>query len=157
MHHHTPPLRNPFADPGVSTASGPKIIVMCYDRLDRDLGGAIEAIGAKDVARSHELICHAQDIVHELRHMLQLDLWEHAGNLASIYRYVYDLLVQANVRKDAGRVAEARTLLAELGDAFRQAAVSSHVHPPTPVSTVHRQPVGAAAGSASDSRFSALA
>ena len=57
--------------------------------------------------------------------MLDLDAWEHAAQLASIYQYVIDLLTTANVRKSAKEIKEARTLLAGLGDAFRQAAVSA--------------------------------
>ena len=117
-------LRNRFSNDGLETASPARIVVMAYDRIDRDLAGAIVALDARDVQRSHDLLCHAQDLVHELHNMLDLDAWEHAGKLASIYRYVIDLLVQANVRKSVGEAAEARTLLAGLGDAFRQAAAS---------------------------------
>ena len=30
-------LRGRFTQEGLTTASGPKIVVMCYDRIDRDL------------------------------------------------------------------------------------------------------------------------
>ena len=55
--------------------------------------------------------------------MLDLDVWEHAPALAAIYRYVTQLLVSANVHKRVGDAREARHLLGEIGDAFRQAAV----------------------------------
>ncbi len=118
-------LRDRFTDGGLTTASAPKIIVLCYDRLDRDIAGAIEAIEARQVERAHELLCHAQDLVHELRCMLDLDAWVHAGALSSIYRYVFDLLTAANVKKSAAEAATARRLLGEIGDAFRQAAASA--------------------------------
>lgn len=106
---------------------------MAYDRLDRDLAGALVAIEARQIERSHELLVHAQDLTHELLCMLDLDAWEHAAQLASIYRYVIDLLTTANVRKSAKEVNEARTLLAGLGDAFRQAAVSAAAPAAAPV------------------------
>jgi len=115
-------LRERFTDGALSTASGPKVVGLAYDRMDRDLAGAIEALEAKDIAKSHELLVHAQDIVHELMCMLDMDAWEHAGSLAAIYRYVTELLTKANIGKIAGPAVEARRLLAELGDAFRQAA-----------------------------------
>lgn len=115
-------LRARFTEGALSTASGPRVVVMAYDRLDRDLAGAISAIEAKDISTSHELLVHAQDIVHELLCMLDLDAWEHAATLASIYRYVIDLLTRANVTKTAKDAIEAKRLLRELGDAFRQAA-----------------------------------
>jgi flagellar protein FliS len=118
-------LRARFTDGGLDTASPAKIVVMAYDRLDRDLAGALVAVEARQVERSHELLVHAQDLTNELLCMLDLDAWEHAAQLASIYRYVIDLLTTANVRKSATEINEARTLLAGLGDAFRQAAVSA--------------------------------
>jgi flagellar protein FliS len=117
-------LQTRYRAEALSTASPARIVVMAFDRLDRDLAGAIAAIETRQVERSHELLCHAQDLVHELLGMLDLDVWEHAGTLASIYRYVIELLVSANVHKSIRPADEARTLLAELGDAFRQAAVS---------------------------------
>ena len=122
--HPTQDQRHRFTDGGLSTASGPKIIVMCYARLDRDLVTAMEAIRVDDVQGSHDSLCHAQDLVHELRCMLDLDAWEHAAGLSSIYHYVGNLLVAANVKKSVPLAEEARQLLAELGDGFRQAALT---------------------------------
>jgi flagellar protein FliS len=115
-------LRDRFTDGGLATTPGPKIVVMCYDRLDRDLAGAIDAIDAHDIERAHELLVHAQDIVHELLMSLDLDAWQHAASLGAIYRYVIELLTRANVKKSVAEVREARRHLAELGEAFRQAA-----------------------------------
>jgi flagellar protein FliS len=117
-------LRDRFVDGALSTASGPRIVVMCYERLDRDLAQAIAAIEAGDRATAHDQLCHAQDLVHELSFMLDVDAWEHAGALAEIYRYVIGLLTTANVAKSTAPAIEARRLLAELGDAFRQAATA---------------------------------
>lgn len=117
-------LRERFTDGGLATASGPKIIDICFGRLDRDLGGALEALELHQVERTHELLCHAQDIVHELLCMLDVDAWEHARSLASIYRYVLELLTGANVQKSRDPVDEARWLMSEIGDAFRQAALA---------------------------------
>jgi flagellar secretion chaperone FliS len=117
-------LRGRFTQEGLTTASGPRIVVMCFDRLDRDLGEAIVALADRDLGRSHDLLCHAQDIVHELQCMLDVNAWEHAGRLSAIYQYVNDLLMRANIAKHPAGVIESRGLLAELGDAFRQAALA---------------------------------
>lgn len=122
-------LRARFTDGGLDTASGPKVIQLCYERLDRDLEGALIAMHVRDVCGAHETLCHAQDIVYELLCMLQVDLWEHAGSLAALYRYTLELLTDANVRKDAAPVREARHLLAELGSAFRGGALGAAIEP----------------------------
>jgi flagellar protein FliS len=121
--HSNPALRGRFTQDGLATASGPRIIVMCFDRLDRDLGEAVTALGVHDTARAHDRLCHAQDLVHELLCMLDLEAWEHAVGLAAIYRYVMELLTRSNVTKREAEALEARRLLAELGDAFRQASI----------------------------------
>jgi flagellar protein FliS len=128
MYQTTTP-RQRFTDGGLTTASGPKIIVMCYERLDRDITGAIDAIEHRQIERAHELLLHAQDILLELRCMIDFDAWEHAGSLSSIYRFASDLLVTANVKKSAQEAEQARTMLAVLGAAFRQAAASVAITP----------------------------
>jgi flagellar protein FliS len=122
-------LRSRFTEGALDTASGPKVIQLCYDRLDRDLDGALAAIDRRDISGAHELLCHAQDIVHELLCMLDVDRWEHAHALASIYRYVLELLTDANVRKHPAPAREARHLLAELGEAFRVGATAVVAEP----------------------------
>jgi flagellar secretion chaperone FliS len=123
MYRTTAPLRGRFTEESISTASGPRIIVMCFDRIDRDLSASIDAIERHDLSAAHESLCHAQEIVQELLYMLDLDSWEHAGRLAAIYMYVDALLTRANVAKSVTEAAEARRLMAELGDGFRGAAI----------------------------------
>lgn len=142
-------MRAKFATGGLETASPAKIVLMAFDRLDRDLAGAVVEIEARRVERSHELLVHAQELVNELLCMLDLDAWEHAEQLAAIYRYVIELLVSANVCKETRQVGEARTLLAGLGDAFRQAAVQAAA--PAPVAPAMVAPAPAAVGAASPS------
>ena len=123
-------LRERFTTGGLDTASGPRIVVLAYDRLDRDIAGALSAIADGNLAAVHELLCHAQELVHELNGMLDVDAWEHGPSLAAIYRYVLVRLTEANMTKRAAPATEARKLLAELGDSFRQAAVSTSASPP---------------------------
>lgn len=122
-------LRNRFTDESISTASPARIVVMAYDRIDRDLVGALQALEFEDLASANALLCHAQDLVTELHGMLDLEAWEHAASLASIYRFVNDLLTTANVRKRSAEVLSARALMADLGSAFREAATMSATPP----------------------------
>ena len=114
--------RDRFVSGALATASGSKVIEMAYDRLDRDLSNALAAIEARQVEPAHAALTHAQDLVSELLLMLDTPAWEHAPSLASIYRYVIELLTFANVKKSPVEVQQARFLLGELGTAFAQAA-----------------------------------
>lgn len=114
--------RNRFATGNVETVSGPKIVVMCFDRLDRDLAAAQTSIERGDHFETNVALGHAQDLIGEMAAMLDVEAWEHAPALLSVYDYLLRLLAVANVAKDAGRVAEAQRLVAELGESFRAAA-----------------------------------
>lgn len=117
-------LRARFTDGGLATASAPKVVVLCYDRLERDITTAIDAIERRDIETAHHALLHAQDLVVELRLLLESSEWEHSATLSSIYAFVVDLLTAANVKKSAREAVQARGLLRELGDAFRTAAAS---------------------------------
>jgi len=125
--------RDQFVTGGLATASGPQIIAMAFDRLDRDLAGALDAIEAKDIERAHNMLCHAQDLVTELLMMLDLDAWEHAPALASIYQFTLELLTKANLKKNPVEVSQARQLLKNLGSGFTGAIQSLHSAPRTNV------------------------
>jgi flagellar protein FliS len=136
----TPNARQRFTDGTLLTASPPKIVILAYERLDRDLGGAIDAIQQRQLERANHLLCHAQDLVFELRCMLDLEAWEHARSLSSIYGYVTEVLLQANVKKNVEAVAEARRLLAEFGAAFKQAAATVPAVPAVPAADAPKVP-----------------
>lgn len=125
---------NAFADPrrafgsdSLATLSGPKVVVMCFDRLDRDLAAAVDAITSRDVFKANTALQHAEDLVTELLAMLDVGAWEHAPTLASVYDYLVRLLGTANATKRMSKVEEAQRLVSELGDAFRQAAMPAVV------------------------------
>jgi|688.fasta_scaffold251774_2 flagellar protein FliS len=134
--------RDRFVSGALATASGSKVIEMAYDRLDRDLSNALAAIEARQVEPAHTALTHAQDLVNELLMMLDTTAWEHAPSLASIYRYVIELLTFANMKKSPIEVQQARFLLGELGAAFAQAAGQA-----SPASTAAAQFAGQATGS----------
>jgi len=113
--------RDRFATGSVETVSGPRIVIMCFDRLDRDLAAAHAAIQRGDHFETNLALGHAQDLIGEMAAMLDVDAWEHAPALLSVYDYLLRLLAVANVSKDAGRVAEAQQIVAELGEGFRAA------------------------------------
>ncbi|MDJ0767450.1 MAG: flagellar protein FliS [Ilumatobacter sp.] len=115
-------LRKRFASDHLETASGARIVVLCFDRLDRDLVAAGDAIQRADHYEANAALGHAQDIITELATMLDLESWEHAPSLLSVYDYLLRLLPVANATKSEALVSEAAHLVGELGEAFRVAA-----------------------------------
>lgn len=113
--------RNRFSAGNLEGVSGPRIVVMCFERLERDLGEAIAAIEACDHYQANTALCHAQDLIAELALMVDTGVWEHGGSLLALYDYLLRLLPVANMKKDPNRVSEALRHVVELGAAFREA------------------------------------
>ncbi len=113
--------RNRYLGDSVSTASPQRLVVMLYDGLVQDLQLAQQGIARGDIVLVHTRLVRAQAIVEELQSSLNLDAWEGARGLHQLYTYVLELLVDANVRKDAEPLGQALAVVEPLQDAWRQA------------------------------------
>jgi len=114
--------RSTYARNAVDTASPDRLLVMLYDRLVRDLSHAEQAIAEHALSRANAELQHAQQIVLELRTSLDVDAWSGGPGLRQLYTYLHGELVDANVEKDAERVATCRALVEPLRDAWHAAA-----------------------------------
>lgn len=117
--------RRRYHDDGLKTVSPQRLVTMLFDRLLRDLDEATAAIEAGRIEAAHLALIHAQDIVLELHLALDPDGFDGGQSLADIYVYLADRLVTANKTKSAEVVAECRSLVEPIADAFHQVA-----HPP---------------------------
>lgn len=115
-------VRTRYVDDAVATASPAKLLTMLYDRLVLDIERAEAAQRAGDRAAAGQYLVHAQDIVSELAATLDLDAWEGARGLMSVYTYLLTELVGANVSGEAERTAACRELVVPLRDAWHAAA-----------------------------------
>ena len=115
-------LRDRYVQDAVSTASPATLLVMLYDRLVLDLLRAETALrdGKRDAA--NEQLAHAQDIISELANTLDVDVWEGATQLMSVYAFLLTSLVEANIECDADKVVACRELIEPLQDAWQRAA-----------------------------------
>jgi flagellar protein FliS len=120
-----PHLRDRYLQDSINTASPARLLIMLYDRLILDLMHGEEALRNDDRVLANEKITHAQEIVLELRVTLDVEAWDGAPGLASLYGFVLTELIGANIQRDADRVASCRSLLEPLRDAWRDAASAS--------------------------------
>lgn len=116
--------RERFTDNSLSTVSPARIVVMCFERIDRDLESAEAAIRRGDNMEASALVGHAQEIISHLLDGIEASDWEHSEKLASVYTWTYGELLTAVVRSDGARVARVRAVLAPLGQAFTSAAAA---------------------------------
>jgi flagellin-specific chaperone FliS len=134
--------RNEYLATQVSTASPVQLTMMLFDGADRYLQAAVSLLGpGMSVATTPvvtEAIGRGVAVVYQLMDTLDLDVWPEGSDLESLYSWIADELVQVNVAKRvvgprstaeerernqelSARLDKARTMLAEVADAFRQA------------------------------------
>jgi flagellar secretion chaperone FliS len=119
-----PNLRDRYLQDSVNTATPGKLLVMLYDRLVMDLVQGEEGLRAGDREQANERITHAQEIILELRATLDMEAWAGAAGLAGLYGFLLTELIQANIKRDADKVATCRGLVEPLRDAWREAAAA---------------------------------
>lgn len=109
----------------ISTASPERLLIMLLDRLLLDVRRAIQRQEAGDHLVANTDLIHAQEIVLELRTSLNLDVWDGAKQLASIYDWLYGQLIKANVSRDVSLTKDCLGIIEPLAETWREAALAS--------------------------------
>lgn len=104
----------------VETISPGKLLLMLYDGAIRNIKSARSAIREKDYNQAHTQIIKAQDILAELMATLNMD-YDIAGHLFSLYDFLYNQLVEANISKNDALLEEVQEFLSELRDTWEEA------------------------------------
>ncbi len=114
----------------IQTAGPLELIIMMYDGAIRFTNQAKKALAEKEFGQANTALQRAQDIVDELNFSLNPEAGEIAVNLRSLYTFINQRLLQANVKKDGKILDEVLQLLttlrsswAELQTAKKPAAV----------------------------------
>jgi flagellar protein FliS len=111
-----------YRDSAILTAPPERLVVMLYDGANRFLLQGAAAMRAGDLTVSNEKMRRAEAIVQELRGTLDMSAGQVAVNLDSIYSFCQRLLLEARIKRDAEKIDHVAKLLAELRDAWDQAA-----------------------------------
>lgn len=115
-------VRNRFISDGEGTVSQERLLILLYQRLVRDIDDAHSALaGTRNIGAAHEALAHAQDIVAELHSALNPTVWEGSEEMASLYLYLSNLLMRANLEKSVVLVAQARSIVAPMLEVWEEA------------------------------------
>ncbi len=94
-----------------------QLTLMLYNGCLRFIEDGIIAIKDKNFEDANTALQKAQRIISEFRVTLNMD-YEISHQLLPLYNYVYDRLVEGNIRSKTEPIEEARGIMTELRDAW---------------------------------------
>lgn len=118
-------VKNAYVDNSVATASAERLLVMLCDRLVLDVQRGLEAQRERNLPEAHNQLIHAQEIVIHLRSTLRVEAWDGGPGLASLYDWLHSELIRANMSKDPGVTEGCLTIVTNLADTWRTAALQA--------------------------------
>ena len=117
--------KNAYVGNSVSTASPERLLVMLCDRLVVDVQRALEAQRSNNHPEAHNQLVHAQEIIIHLRSTLRVEAWDGGPGLASLYDWMHNELIRANITKDPAVTEGCLGLVTNLADTWRTAALQA--------------------------------
>lgn len=111
---------NIYQEKSISTASSQKLLLKLYEGAIKFCKFSEIAIDEKNIESRCKYLLKVQDIIKELALTLNKEAGEISEQLLSLYGYMENQLIQANIRNDKARVIEVRQMLEELLDAWNQ-------------------------------------
>ena len=109
--------KNPYLKRMIETATPVQLVSMLLERAADKMNEADQALEANDLDRAHEALVEAQRVIAELITGLDVEAGgDVAQRLRGLYQFVWERLLQANLRKTAQPLREARELWRPLCD-----------------------------------------
>jgi flagellar protein FliS len=96
------------------------LTLMLYNGCLKFIDDGREALEKKDYETANNMFQRAQRIISEFRLTLNFD-YEISHQLLPLYNYIYDRLVEGNIRSDFAQIDEAKGIVTELRDAWVEA------------------------------------
>ncbi|EOD00378.1 flagellar export chaperone FliS [Caldisalinibacter kiritimatiensis] len=116
-------MKNPYSQyqqNSVMTASPEELTLMLYNGAVKFIKQGKVFLEQKDMEKAHNSIVRAQDIISELNITLNMD-YEISKNLRSLYTFILERLMDANIKKDIKILDEVLPLVEELRDTWKEA------------------------------------
>lgn len=110
-----------YREDAVLSAPPERLVTMLYDRLLLDIERGETAQRGGDWSEANAQLQHAQAIVSELSSSLGDD-WSGSAGLRSLYLFLSQTLIGANIGRDPERTRACRDIVAPLRDAWHEAA-----------------------------------
>lgn len=102
------------------------LTLMLYNGCLKFIDDGKEALEKKDYENANISLQKAQRIISEFRLTLNFE-YEIAHQLLPLYNYIYDRLVEGNIKSDTTQIDEAKGIVTELRDAWVDAMKKARI------------------------------
>ncbi len=109
----------------ILTASPAELTLMLYEGAIKFCNIAIMAIEKNDIMKAHTYIVKTERIIEEFQATLN-HKYPVAEEFDKVYTYVYDRLVEANIKKDKEILEEVLTHLRTMRDTWKEVMRITH-------------------------------
>lgn len=109
----------------ILTASPAELTLMLYDGAIKFCNIAIMAIEKNDVMKAHTYIVKTENIIEEFQATLN-HKYPVAKDFDNVYKYIYNRLIEANVKKDKDILEEVLVHLRTLRDTWKEVMKITH-------------------------------
>ena len=110
----------------VLNAPPEQLTLMLYNGCLKFIDEGIVAVEEKKYEDANTFLQKAQRIISEFRVTLNMD-YEISHQLLPLYNYVYDRLVEGNMKSDTSKLIEAKEIISELRDAWAEAMKKARI------------------------------
>ena len=103
-----------------------QLTLLLYNGCLKFMDEGIDAIEGKKYEDANTSLQKAQRIISEFRLTLNME-YEISHQLLPLYNYVFDRLVEGNIKSDTSKVTEAKEIITELRDAWIEAMKKARI------------------------------
>ncbi len=114
-----PNAYNQYANSKLMTASPAQLTLMLYDGAIKFTNLAIYAIEKGEIEKAHINIRKVENIIEEFRNTLDFK-YPIAQEFENVYKYMYDCLIEANIKKDKEILGEVLKHLRTMRDTWEE-------------------------------------
>ncbi len=113
---------NAYQQNKIATATPAELTLMLYEGAIKFCNIAIMGIEQNDIEKTHNNIRRVEEIIVEFRTTLDFK-YEVAKDFDNVYQYLYDRLVEANIKKDKEILEEVLGHLRGMRDTWKEVMV----------------------------------
>lgn len=110
---------NVYKENSVLTATPEELTLMLYEGAIKFMKIAKYSIENNELERAHSSLIRAQDIIMELNYSLDMN-YEISNDFRSLYTFILDKLVDANISKEIGPMDEALDITEEMKETWKE-------------------------------------